>query len=244
MRIRITTLVRGGIPRGGARRIGGFLFGYVSLAALGAASDSRDIVEFARGMGQFSSRFPSLGGITTVYMCPGFTRMMGSALRMRNVGVTYMSKNFPSSRAFARMGVTRATVTLTSKTSRVSVMVPMKTFLDNSCRAVYRRVVRLGRAYGRRRLGMVLRANTLGATSGVGGTSVLSVCSKTSFVGASAKGRRPTTAPRTTCMVYRTVGRCCRRAKGGINFGPTNNVGAMGSTLVCCAVMGRMLNGR
>lgn len=240
----MTSLVRGGIPRGGARRIGGFLFAYVSLAALGDASDSRDIVQFARGMGRFSSRFPSLGGMTTVYICPGFTTVIGGALRMSKIDVTYMSKKFPSSRAFARMGMTRATLTVTSNTSRVSVMVSVNGFLDNSCRTVYRRVRRLGRIYGRHRLGMVLRANTLGDTSGVGGTSVLSVCSNTSFVGASAKGRRPTTAPRTTCIVYRTVGRCCRGAKGGVKFGPTNNVGAIGSTVVCCAVMGRLLNRR
>lgn len=224
--------------------MGGFLFGYVSLAALGDRSDSRDIVGFARGIGGFSRRFPSLGGITTVYMCPGFTRIMGSALRIRSMGVTYMSTNFPSSRAFVRIGITRATVTLVRNTSRVSVIVSINGFLTKSCRNVYRRVRRLGTAYGRRRVGMVLRAKTLGATSGVGGTSVLSVCSNTSFVGASANGRRPTTAPRTTLIVYRTVGRCRRLANVGMNFGPTKKVGYIGSTLVCCAVIGRILNRR
>lgn len=239
-----TLLVRGRMTRGGAPSMGGFLFRYVSLAALGYASSSRDMVGFAKGMGRFISGCPSLSGMTTVYMCPGVTRMIGSALRTSRMGVTYMSNNFPSSRAFARMGMTRATVTLRAKTSRVSVIVPMNGFLDKSCRKVYSRVRRLGTMYNRRRLGIVLRAKTLKDTSGVGGTSVLSVCSKTSFVGASAKGRGPTTAPRTTLIVYRTVGRCCVAANHGMKFGPTKKVGAMRSTLICCAVMGRILKRR
>ncbi len=238
----MTGLVTRGMRRGGAASIGGFLVKDIRLASLDAASDRRDVLGFARQIGSFRSTCPSLPRITAVYMCPYFTRVIDRSLRMRKIRITYMSNDFPSSRTLVRIGMTRATLTVGSNTARVSVILSINGFLDKSCRATYSRVDRLGTIYKRHGLGMVLRAKYLGATTGVGGTSLLTVCTKTSCVGASANGLRPTTAPRTTCIVYRTVGRCCSRANVRVKFGPTKNVDAIRSTLMCCAVMGRILN--
>lgn len=182
-------------------------------------------------------------GITTVYACPLFIRAMGRTLSTRRMGVTSMTNNFPSSRAFVRVGVTRATVTIVRKTSRVSIIVGLNCFLRRGCSRLDRRVRRVGRDYHSTGLGIVLRANTLRAPRDVRGTTILTICSNTSFVGASAKGNCPKTAPRTICAVYRILGGCRSVAKGHINVGITNNIHATRRTIHCCAVIGRMLKG-
>ncbi len=167
-------------------------------------------------------------------------------------GVAIISTYFPSSRDFLRIGLERIRLTIRRNTSRISVILTLGAFLTKSCRTTTRRVHRIhgavsgftkGRGH-RIRLGIVLRANLLGAPRLVTRTSFLTVRTNTSFVGASANGISIGTAPVTTCVVYRYVTRCCGTANGGVNFGPTNKVSATTSTLYCCSVISSLLKGR
>ncbi len=241
---RIRGVVTSGFSHCSGIRICGRYFDRVSLASLGMASARSGVNGVVRHIGRFRARFPRVPGITTIYVCPTLIPMAGTALRTRNIGVTTMSTYFPSSRAFVRTGMTRITLATVTNTGRVSIMRSINGFFDKLRARIVSRLRRLGSTYRKTRLGIVLRANRLRGTIRIGRTSLVTVTTNTSFVGASANGASGSTARRTMCMVYATVGRCCRGANVGVNVGPSNNVTAAGRTIRCCAVIHAMLNRR
>lgn len=130
----------------------------------------------------------------------------------------YAIIKFPLNGKGDRSGTRRAVRTLSSNTSRVSVIVGVKTMGGGGCSLIARRVTILGRVTNSGVLGIVIRAYCLARRRGVHLYRYIAG-NKTSCVGASAKFNARNTSLSSVTLFE-------GRVKGGMGVGTTKKVHA------------------